>query len=71
MAAASILRVANRGRLFSRSARNASLENSLRATPIRAKASGNKPETSRLYSAGTSGRCVRSPDAPKMTRQHG
>src|SRR6266576_3189008 len=51
--------------------RNSSSVSGLRAMPTTAKRSGSSRRKASEYSAGKSLRCVRSPDAPKMTRMQG
>jgi hypothetical protein len=51
---------------FRASSRKASSLYSERATPTNSKRSGKVPSWARLYSAGSSLRCARSPVAPKI-----
>src|SRR6266481_6080189 len=53
--------------MFVRLLRHASVVSSLRSMPIMAKPSGSLPPLTRLWSAGTTRRLVRSPAAPKIT----
>src|SRR5215813_10135043 len=64
-------RMANRRKACARSLRKESLDISRRAIPMIAKASGKRPPAARSRSAGTRRRWVRSPEAPKMTKQQG
>src|SRR3954469_2853599 len=56
-----------RATALAKSLRHASCVNEDRADPTIRVSFGNRPLRNKWYSAGTSLRCVRSPDAPKIT----